>query len=164
MSTLPNHPHIELVPRDTLVPNAANPRRHSDKQIAQIAASIDRFGFVVPIICDDDGLIVAGAGRWAAAGLRGITAVPVIRVRFLSEADRRAFALADNRIAELSDWDEDLLEAELGFLFEQDYDLDATGFGLADLDFTITGETGDAEPPVELPDPDADAVSRVGDL
>ena len=159
-----NYPHIELVKRDVLTPNPNNPRRHGAKQIAQIAASIDRFGFVVPIICDDDGLIVAGAGRWAAAALRGIDEVPVIRVRFLSEADARAFALADNRIAELSDWDEDLLKAELGFLFANDYDLDVTGFGLADLDFTIAGDNDDAEPPVELPDPGAVAVSREGDL
>jgi DNA modification methylase len=164
MPLSPNHPHIELVKRDTLTPNPNNPRRHSAKQILQIAASIDRFGFVVPIICDDDGLIVAGAGRWAAAALRGIDEVPVIRVRFLSEADRRAFALADNRLSELSDWDDTLLKAELGFLFANEYDLDVTGFALADLDFTIAGDNNDAEPPVELPDPGAVAVSREGDL
>jgi hypothetical protein len=88
----------------------------------------------------------------------------VIRVRFLSEADRRAFALADNRIAEPSDWDDDLLKAELGFLFDNDYDLNVTGFGLADLNFMIAGDNAAAEPPVELPYPNAVPVSRLGDL
>ncbi len=107
-------------------------RKQGPKQIEQLARSIDRFGFLIPIVADDDGVIAAGVGRWEAARLRGFDAVPVIRARFLSEADRRAFALADDRLAELSEWDEELLKGELEFLFEQDYDLDVTGFDLGD--------------------------------
>lgn len=81
----------------------------------------------------------------------------------MSEADRRAFALAESRLAELGEWDEDLLKGELEFLFEQDYDLDVTGFDLGKLDLGII-PTEEPEPPVELPNPDAKAVSRPGDL
>lgn len=163
-SKLRNHPHVEMVPRSSLRPNPANPRRHSEKQIEQLARLIERYGFVVPIIRDDDGLIVAGHGRWRASGRLRLDDVPTIRVRFMSEADRRAFALADNRIAELSDWDEDLLKAELEYLFEEEYDLDLIGFDLGDLDLGIPPVADGQEDPVELPDAGAVAISRPGDL
>jgi ParB-like chromosome segregation protein Spo0J len=159
-----NHPHIEMVRRDLLKPNPKNPRTHKDKQVRQIAASIERFGFLVPIVVEDGSLIVAGAGRWAGAGLIGMDEVPVIRAQFVSEADRRAFALAENRLGDLSDWDNALLGAELEFLFKQDYDLDVTGFGLGDFNLTMEEAQPAAEDPVELPDPAAAAVSRMGDL
>lgn len=162
--TLPNHPRIELLDPAALVPNPRNARTHSDKQIAQIGASIRRFGFVVPIIIDDDSNIVAGHGRWLAAKQLGLLEVPAIRVKFLSEADRRAFALADNRIAELSGWDDNLLAEELKFLLEDGYELEITGFSLSDVDLSIGEVTPDKEEQVELPDPDRDAVSRPGDL
>lgn len=95
---IPNHPHVELLERSSLIPNPNNPRTHSQKQLQQIAASINQFGFIVPIIIDDDNNIVAGHGRWAAS--EALNHVPIIRVQFISEADRRAFALAENRIAE----------------------------------------------------------------
>lgn len=159
------NPHIELVPRENLSPNPANARRHSDKQITQIAASIERFGFLVPIIIDDADMIAAGHGRWEAAGRLALEEVPVVRARFLTDADRRAFALAENRIAELSRWDEDLLANELSILFEGGYDLEITGFSTADLDFSLPDETvKDKAEDIELPDVDAPAVSREGDL
>ena len=161
--TLPNHPRIEMLDPIKFVPNPRNARTHSDKQVAQIAASIRRFGFAVPIIIDDDG-IVAGHGRWLAAQQLGLTEVPAIRVNFLSAADRRAFALADNRIAELSGWDDNLLAEELTFLLEDGYDLEITGFSLSDIDLSIGGAPSDEEEQVELPDPGRDAVSRPGDL
>jgi DNA modification methylase len=161
---LSNHPHIEMVRRELLKPNPKNPRTHSDKQLRQIAASIERFSFLVPIVVENGSLIVAGAGRWAAAGLLGMEEVPVIRAQFVSEADRRAFAIAENRLGDLSDWDNALLGAELEFLFEQDYDLDVTGFGISDIDLTIEEGRVTAEDPVELPDLEASAVSRAGDL
>lgn len=163
MSNLANHPHIEIAKRTSLKPNPANARKHSPSQIERLARSMDRFDFIEPIIADEEGNIVAGHGRWAAAGARGLEEVPVIRKRFMSEADRRAYAIASNRLAELSEWDEDLLAAELEFLFEQDYDLGVTGFEVSDLDFTVVEQTEDQEPAVELPC-GTDAVSRPGDL
>ena len=156
------HPRIERVKCDALSPNPKNARTHSDRQIGQIAESLRRFGFLVPIVADETGLIVAGHGRWLAAATLGYVEVPVIRAGFLTEADRRAFALAENRLAELSGWDEDLLRAELEFLFEADYEISATGFDLKDLDFSI--DTPSQEEPVELPDGTETPVSRMGDL
>lgn len=163
MPDLSNHPRIEIVKRISLRANPKNPRKHSKSQLRLIADSIEKFGFLVPLIVDDEDLIVAGAGRWEAAGLRNLDEVPIIRARFLSEADRRAFALADNRLSDLSEFDDGLLAAELEFLFEQDYDFSVTGFGLGDLDLSI-GTNAEPEDSVELPDADAVAVSRTGDL
>jgi len=156
------HPRMERVDCSSLTPNPKNARTHSDRQIEQIAESLRRFGFLVPIVADETGLIVAGHGRWVAAGKLGFSEVPVIRATFLTDADRRAFALAENRLAELSGWDEDLLRAELEFLFDADYEISATGFELRDLDFSI--ETPSREEPVELPGENDAPVSRQGDL
>lgn len=159
-----NHSHIELVARNSLKPNPRNARTHSSKQIGQIAESIRRFGFLVPIVADDESLIAAGHGRWEAAKLLKLDTVPIIRVRFLTDDGRRAFALAENRIAELSGWDDKILAEELNALFSADYDIGLTGFSTADLDFSIPDpKTLDAET-VELPDPSDNAVSRPGDL
>jgi DNA modification methylase len=160
---LRNHPCIEIVERASLKPNSKNPRKHSPASTERLARSFDRFGVIDPIIVDEDGLIVAGHGRWLAAGVRGLEEVPVIRISFMSEADRRAYAVAANRLAELSAWDEDLLAAELEFLFEQDYDLGVTGFDVSDLDFSIVESSESGEPPIELPHA-GEAVSRPGDL
>lgn len=164
MTQLSNHPNIEMAKRTSLTPNPKNPRKHPAKQIQLVAGSIEHIGFVVPIITDDDGLIVAGHARWLAAGLLTLDEVPTIKVRFVSEADRRAFALAENRLAELGEWDEELLAGELEFLFEQDYDLGFTGFDLGNLDLGIADDANAKEDAVELPDPDARAVSRPGAL
>lgn len=161
--SLPNHPRIETIDPGSLVPNPRNARTHSAKQIGQIAASIRRFGFVTPIIIDDERNIVAGHGRWAAATELKLPDVPAIRVKFLSEADRRAFALADNRIAELSGWDENLLSEELTFLLEDGFELEITGFSLSDIDLSI-GEAPPEEEQVGLPDQGQFEVSRPGDL
>ncbi len=162
--TIPNHPRIDMIDPATLVPNPRNARTHSEKQIGQIAASIRRFGWSSPIMTDDAGNIVAGHGRWQAAKQLKLREVPVIRMKFLSETDRRAFALADNRIAELAGWDENLLAEELTFLLEDGCDLEITGFTLADVDLSIGEAPPVEEEPVELPDPDRDAVTRPADL
>src|SRR5947207_7320468 len=94
---------------DKLTPNGRNARTHSRKQIRQIADSIEAFGFVVPILIDDDGVIIAGHGRYAAAKLLDLKQVPAIRVRALSEPKRRALALADNKIGENADWERELM-------------------------------------------------------
>src|ERR1700758_3523972 len=103
---------------DKLAPNDRNARTHSRKQIRQIADSIAAFGFVVPILIDDDGVIIAGHGRYAAAILLDLKEVPAIKVTGLSEAKRRALALADNRIAESAGWDREILAMELPELAE----------------------------------------------
>lgn len=162
---LRNHPSIELVATHMLKPNERSPRTHSDKQIQQVASSISRFGFVVPIIIDDEYRIVAGHARWLAAKLLNQNDVPTIKVSFLTEADRRAFALAENRLSESAGWDQELLAKELNWLFDNDYDVDITGFTLPEMDFSIGTAEPSAEPEqVEIPDPDTIAVSQIGDL
>ena len=163
MASYRNHPHIEMVAPSTLKISPTHARKHSKKQVGQIATGIDRIGFVVPIVIDNDGVVAAGVGRLEAALLLNLELVPVIRVQFLSEADRRAFALADNKIAEAGEWDEVQLKGELEYLFDQNYDIDLTGFSLGDLDLGLI-PGNEPEPPVVLPDPKALAVSRPGDL
>lgn len=163
MST-PTHPHIELLATSALQPNPRNARTHTDKQIGQIAASIERFGWLVPIIIDDCDMIAAGHGRWLAAVRLNLGEVPVIRAKFLTDSDRRAFALAENRIADLSGWDDKLLAEELTVLFEGGYNLEITGFTTADIDFSIPEEKPlEHSEIVKVPD-DEPAISRIGDL
>src|SRR5438046_3176353 len=102
---------ITHVAVEKLKPNGRNARTHSRKQIRQIADSITAFGFVNPILVDEEGNIIAGHGRYAAALLLGLKEVPVIELRGLSKAKRRALALADNKIAENAGWDRQLLAA-----------------------------------------------------
>jgi hypothetical protein len=162
---LKNNPRIEMLPLSLLKANPQNARTHSDKQLSQIASSIETFGFLVPIIVDDDLMIVAGHGRWLAAKKLKLLEAPTIRARFVTEVDRRAFALAENKIAQNAGWDDALLTAELEFLFEGGYDLEITGFSTADLDFSIVEESKPEKPEqIELPDPATDAVTRLGDL
>lgn len=159
-----NHRRSELMSTSSLKPNPRNARTHSPKQISQIAASIEQFGFLVPIVVDDLDLIAAGHGRWLAAKKLGLTEVPVVRAQFVTDADRRAFALAENRIAQLSGYDEGLLGEEMAFLFEAGK-LEITGFTTADLDLSIPEATKrEKVEQVELPDPAMVAVSREGDL
>nr|WP_217895315.1 DNA methyltransferase [Sphingomonas sp. CDS-1] len=158
-----NHPHIEMVRHSTLRPSAGHARTHDEQQLSKIEASIQRFGFLVPVIADRENRIVAGHGRWLAARRMRLEEIPVIRAEFLTDLDRRAFALAENRISELGGWNDDLLKAELNALFEGGYNLEITGFTTGDLDFSI-GETAPEEEEVELPEPTAQAISRVGDL
>jgi DNA modification methylase len=155
-----------MLATSSLTPNPHNARTHSDKQIRQIAANIRRFTFLGALVIDgDSNTILAGNGRWQAAKLLGLEEVPCIRAKFLSDADRRAFALADNRLSELSSWDPDILSSELELLFEADFDISTIGFSTADLNFALVDE--EAKPAtaekVELPNLDSRTVSRVGD-
>lgn len=163
------NPQVEMVSASSLTPDPRNARKHSEKQIAQIAANIERFGFAIPIIVDQDNKIVSGHGRWLAAKKLGLADVPVIRRQFWNANERRAFALADNRLAELSSWDPEILSAELEELFESGFDIETIGFSTANLDFAIVEESEHSLKPskaerVDLPDPDEQPVSRVGDL
>jgi ParB-like chromosome segregation protein Spo0J len=124
---------LQWIDVDALRPNARNPRTHSKKQILQIADSISTFGFLVPILVDQDRNIVAGHGRYEAAKLLGLKQVAVIEVKGLSQARRRALALADNKIAENAGWDREKLAVELpelsGLLIEEGLDISITASG-----------------------------------
>jgi DNA modification methylase len=157
-------PNVEPVPIASLTPNPKNARVHSKKQISQIAASIERFGFLVPIVVDEQRMIAAGHGRFEAAKKLRLTHVPVVRAAFMTEADRRAFALAENRIAQLSSWDENILARELQELFDGGLDIDITGFSASDLDLGISVKQDKSAERVELPIPSDAAISRLGDI
>lgn len=157
---------LRLVPIAELTPYAGNARTHSAKQIRQIAASIEEFGFVNPALVSDDGEIVAGHGRVMAAKRLGMTEVPVLRLSHLSAAQRRAYVLADNKLAENAGWDADLLAIELQGLLDMDFDVELTGFSLVEIDIVLedsgSGSTGTAEVvPVPSTGP---AKTRAGDL
>src|SRR6266853_998840 len=128
---MPTHPmakHIEHWLLDKLIPYARNPRTHSDAQVAQIAASILEFGFNNPILVDTKAGILAGHGRLLAARKLQLRKVPVIVLDHLSEAQKRAYILADNQLALNAGWDEELLRLELVALREEDFNLDLIGF------------------------------------
>jgi hypothetical protein len=124
---------IESRPLDRLIPYVRNARTHSPEQVAQIAGSIAEFGFVNPILIGSDDVIVAGHGRVLAAQRLGLAEVPVIVLAHLSEAQRRALVIADNRIAENAGWDEAMLRAELAALQDDAFDLDLLGFAADEL-------------------------------
>ena len=121
----------------TLRPYARNARTHSKKQIKQIAASIERFGFTNPVLISDEGEIIAGHGRVEAARLLSWKKVPTIALSHLSEAERRAYVLADNKLALNAGWDREILAIELQALSELQIDVELTGFSLAEIDLII---------------------------
>ena len=156
---------------DKLTPSGRNARTHSRNQIRQIADSIAAFGFVVPILIDDDGVIIAGHGRYAAARQLDLKQVPAIKLRGLSQAKRRALALADNRIAESAGWDRELLAIELPELAEmlvvEGLDVSITGFSPIEIDQLALDFEEDASDPHDAMDPEwlaAPPVSKPGDL
>lgn len=157
---------IELWPLERLRPYDRNPRTHSPEQVEQIAASIVEFGFNNPVLVDSTDGIIAGHGRLLAAKRLALTQVPVVVLDHLTDAQRRAYVIADNKLAEAAGWDSDLLAGELAALREDEFDLSAVGFSddeLADLlggwdDLTGTIDEGDVPEPPEHP------VSVHGDL
>jgi len=157
--TLPSA--IEHWPVERLKPYDQNPRTHSRSQIKKIARSMREFGFTNPILVDGDAGIIAGHGRLEAAKLLGLGSVPVIELSHLSAQQKRAYVLADNRLALDAGWDEDLLGQELLALQNDDFDLDLTGFDDSEL-ASLLGQTEPEEVPV--PEPPAVPVSRTGDL
>ncbi len=114
---------VERRPIAQLIPAARNARTHSDEQVAQIAASIREWGWTVPVLCDEAGILIAGHGRVLAARQLGLTDVPVITATGWSEAKKRAYLLADNKLPLNAAWDFDLLKLELGELRDSDFDL-----------------------------------------
>lgn len=127
---------IEYLEVESLIPYARNSRTHSDEQVAQVAASIKEFGFTNPVLVDQDGMIIAGHGRTLAAQRLQMKEVPCLRLSHLSEAQKRAYVIADNKLALNAGWDDELLAVELRDLKDSDFNLSLTGFGddeLADL-------------------------------
>ena len=153
----------------SLVPSARNARTHSERQIDKIAASLRTFGFVSPILIDTAGEIIAGHGRLEAARQIGMAEVPTICLDHMSEAEKRAYRIADNKLAELAGWDEDLLRIELVDLAEFDIDLpEITGFETAEIEIIVDGAHSakgpKTDPLDELPaSPDGPPVSIPGD-
>ena len=164
--SLPLADTVERWPLARLLPYAANARTHPDEQIAQIAGSIAEFGFNVPCLVDDRGVLIAGHGRLLAAQRLGLQEVPVIRLGHLTDAQARAYRLADNRITLNGDWDDALLSAELARLKDDGFDLELLGFGEDELDRLLTDLDANAAPGEEdaIPEPPADAITRLGDL
>jgi hypothetical protein len=161
---------IEILPLDQLRPWTRNARTHSRKQIRQIAESIRRFGFTNPVLIDGENRILAGHGRVEAARELGMATAPCLRIDHMSATDKRAYVLADNKLALNAGWDEELLALELKELMEADIDfgVDITGFSIAEVDQLIEGlaptEPGDPADD-RLPEPEAvPSRCEIGDL
>jgi DNA modification methylase len=153
----------ERSPAD-LKPWPNNPRAHSDKQLTKIAASIRQFGFTAPVLVDDEGVILSGHGRVLAAHAVGVTSIPVRVATGWSRADKRAYVIADNKLAMLSSWDPGLLKGEIELLIADEFKIETTGFSTAEIDLMFDDEAaGDLD---DLrPEDFAEAVvSRAGDL
>lgn len=153
----------------TLRPYERNARTHSKKQVKQIAASIERFGFTNPVLVSDDGEIIAGHGRVEAARQLGWKRVPTLALSHLSDAERRAYVLADNKLALNAGWDREILAIELQGLVDLEFDVELTGFSLAEIDFVLE-EAGESDPdrydaPEDLvPAVSGTVVTRMGDV
>ena len=167
--------NIVTRPIPSLRPYVHNARTHSKRQIAQIAESIRRFGFTNPVLMSADGEIVAGHGRVEAAKLLGMTEVPTLVLEHLSAADRRAYVLADNKLALNAGWDQEMLAIELQGLIDLNYEIDVTGFSQAEIDLVLeralesspvaNDSTAAAEGRDDaLPAPLLEPVSAMGDL
>lgn len=147
-----------------LIPYARNSRTHSDAQVAKIAASIREFGFLNPIIVDGSNGIVAGHGRVLAAQKLGLTTLPVIEASHLTEAQKRAYVIADNRLALDAGWDLDMLRVELTDLKGMDFDLSLTGFEIGEIGKLMLDPAGGLTDPDAIPEPPAVPVSALGDV
>jgi ParB-like chromosome segregation protein Spo0J len=125
---------VRYQPFSAIQAASVNPRTHSEAQIAQLAASMQAFGFTNPILVDENNTIIAGHGRLAAASKTGLTEVPTIALLGLTDEQKRALVIADNKLAMNAGWDEELLRLELGSLVELDFDVSAIGFSEMELD------------------------------
>jgi DNA modification methylase len=171
-ATTPSEPlhcklSVEYLPLDALTLDPQNARLNSTAQIKQIAASIKAFEYNVPVLVDRNGMIVAGHGRYLACRELGRTEIPVIRLEHLTPEQARAFAIADNRLAENATWDEVMLAEHFIALdaVDLDFSLDVTGFSVGEIDLMIQGDDADAQndPADDLP-PIGPAVAAPGDL
>jgi hypothetical protein len=164
-----HHHRVELVPITQIAPYSGNARTHSRKQVRLIADSIRRFGFNNPVLLDDGGGIIAGHGRLAAAKLLGFDAVPALRLSHLSATEKRAYILADNRLAEKAGWDREILSIELQGLIDLDFDVEVTGFETGEIDIILDdadqAKDEAAGPDDRVPEPlPGLAISQPGDV
>lgn len=168
MQTATSRLEIIYLQTISLKADLRNPRVHTDKQVRQIARSIESFGFNVPVLIDDDQRVIAGHGRLMAARKLGWETVPAIRLSHLTESQRMAFLIADNRLTENSSWDERMLGEQLKILseLELDFDLEAIGFEVPEIDVFIDGLSAvpDADPDDCVPEISGSAITVVGDL
>jgi len=163
--------NVVHTPIDALRPAKSNARVHSKKQLKQIARSIQRYGFNAPVLIGNDGEIIAGHGRVEAAKLLGLEAVPAICLAHLNDVERRAYLIADNKIALNAGWDQELLAGEIQVLVDHGFDIEDTGFSVAEVDILLE-EANDAAPVSKkkaqaedrIPDVDPLAVTRMGDV
>jgi ParB-like nuclease domain len=163
-AVLSNDHRLELLPVGSLKPSKRNARKHSEKQIQQIAKSIARFGFTNPVLIDDDGQIIAGHGRIEAAKLLKLQKVPVLRLSHLSAVEKKAYVIADNRLAEQAGWDREILALELQELTELDFEVELTGFDIGDIDIVLNDALHQpSSGPQDHPTP-LSAVSQRGDV
>lgn len=153
------------IPTADLIPYARNSRTHSDQQVTQIAGSIREFGFLNPVIIDENKTIIAGHGRVLAAAKMKLEKVPCVQFSHLTDAQKRAYVIADNRLAMNAGWDEELLANELSDLFADDFELDLLGFDADELEKMLDLDTSENEVAEdEVPEPPADPVTQSGDL
>jgi hypothetical protein len=163
-ASLPMFPRYNTTSVADLVPYARNARTHSDAQVAQIAASIREFGFTNPILTDGARGVIAGHGRLMAARKLGLQEVPTIELAHLTPAQRRAYVLADNRVALSAGCDEDMLRLELGDLRDEGFDLGLTGFDLDEIGHLLIDATEGLTDPDQVPEVPETPVSRLGDV
>ena len=168
---LGSSPRVSIIYRsiDDLKLDPKNPRSHSPRQIRQIGRSIEEFGFIVPILVDASDKVIAGHGRLLACRQLGWREVPTIPLHHLSEAQARAFMIADNRLTEISEWDDALLATQLRELaaLDLDFSLEVTGFDIGEIDLRIeqSGLTDDDERANQIPEPSGDSpVTQIGDV
>ncbi len=159
---------LESISIAALKPYERNARTHSRKQINQIAASIKRFGFNAPVLIDEENGIIAGHGRVEAATLLGLETVPAIRLAHLSDDEKRAYILADNKLATKAGWDRDVLAIEVKHLLEVGFDPEPIGFDIPEIDIICDEAEARAKDPapedvIEAP-VKGPAVSQPGDL
>ena len=158
--------HIDYRPIESLIPYARNARTHSEEQIAQIAASIREFGWGAPILVDGHNNVIAGHGRLLAARKLGMTEVPVVPMAHLTDIQRKALILADNKIGENASWDNELLGLELAELQEDGFDLAITGFSVDEWDALIAGDASNVGLTDEdqVPEVAENQISKSGDI
>ena len=146
--------HVKYLPIGVLRGRPNNARRHSSKQLHQIAKSIREFGFTCPVLIDEKNIIIAGHGRVEGAKLAGLSQVPTICVDHLTPQQVRAYVIADNRLAEKASWDAEILKSEFQYLAEElEFDLEVTGFDSAEIDLILDGNvtTSSADPADLIP-------------
>ncbi len=155
---------IETIKTTALIPYARNSRSHSESQVAQIAGSIREFGFTNPVLIDADNGIIAGHGRVMAAGVLGLASVPCIRLAHLTDTQKRAYIIADNKLALNAGWDDEMLALELGELSDLDFDMDLIGFSEEELAGLLAETTEGETDPDDIPEPPVDPVTVLGDV